>query len=211
MNRVLGSPAGGRCLNLFQGADFQQAPEGESVFDRVERLYNLPGGPLISWLEDDANKRGHNFKELAESLGVTMGYVLQLRSGIRRVQDITHDFCVSCANYLGIPPIAVKVLAGVVRLSDFLSPAQTEEEVIERAIRKIQDDPVIRQAVPMDLTVMPLAAKKALVLMYTETSMQDVLGLSELPEIVHWCQRAAALHDERERELIAGKPEESAG
>jgi transcriptional regulator with XRE-family HTH domain len=132
---------------MFQG-DFKPAPEGESIFDRVERLYDLPGGPLIGWLEDDADKRGHDFKELADALGVTMGYILQLRSGIRRVPDITHDFCASCAKYLGIPPIAVKVLAGVIRLSDFLNPAQTEEEVIERAIRKMQDDPVIRQSVP---------------------------------------------------------------
>lgn len=206
MNRVLGS----RCLNLFQGPDFKPAPEGESIFDRVERLYGLPGGPLIGWLEDDAHKRGHEFKELAEALGVTMGYILQLRSGIRRVPDITHDFCASCAKYLGIPPIAVKVLAGVVRLTDFLHPAQTEEEVIERAIRKMQDDPVIRQAVPMDLSSLSLEAKKALVLLYTEASMQDVLGLSDLPAIVHWCQRAAELHDERLRELMARNGGDSA-
>src|SRR5665647_2249088 len=126
MNKVSGSAAGSRCLNMFQG-DFKPAPEGESDFDRVERLYNLPGGPLIGWLEDDANKRGHDFKELAEALGVTMGYMLQLQRGIRRVQDITHEFCAACAAYLGVPTIAVKLVAGVVRTSDFLHPAQTEE------------------------------------------------------------------------------------
>ena len=173
MNKVSGSLAGGRCLNLFHG-DFKPAPEGESDFDRVERLYKSPGGVLIGWLEDDAQKQGHDFREMAEALGVTMGYILQLRSGIRRVQDITHDFCASCAKYLGVPTIAVKVLAGVVRLTDFLNPAQTEEESIERAIRKMQDDPVIRQAVPMDLSSLSLEAKKAIVLLYTETSMQDV-------------------------------------
>lgn len=211
MTTVSGSHVGGRCLNLYQSNLKSPPADVESDFDRVERLYKSPGGVLIGWLEDDANMRGHDFKEMAEALGVTMGYMLQLQRGIRRVQDITHEFCAACATYLGVPTIAVKIVAGVVRTTDFLNPAQTEEEVIERAIRKMQDDPVIRQAVPMDLTAMPLDAKKALVLMYTETSTQDVLGLSELPAIVHWCQKAAALHDSRQRELMAGNREDSAG
>ena len=211
MNRVSSSVAGSGCLNLYQSNLKSPPGDVESDFDRVVRLYKSPGGVLIGWLEDDANKRGHDFKELAEALGVTMGYMLQLQRGIRRVQDITHDFCASCATYLGVPTIAVKLVAGVIRVTDFLNPAQTEEEVIERAIRKMQDDPVIRQAVPMDLTAMPLDAKKALVLMYTETSMQDVLGLSELPSIVHWCQKAAVLHDERQRDLMARNEEVPAG
>lgn len=211
MTKVSSSVAGAGCLNLYQSY-FKAPPVGvESDFDRVERLYKSPGGALIGWLEDDAQKRGHDLKELAEALGVTMGYLLQLQRGIRRVQDITHEFCAACATYLGVPTIAVKLVAGVVRTSDFLHPAQTEEEAIERAIRKMQDDPVIRQAVPMDLTAMPLDAKKALVLMYTETSTQDVLGLSELPSIVHWCQKAAVLHDSRQRDLMAGNEADSAG
>src|ERR1035437_244890 len=86
MNRVSGSAAVASLPNMFLPEFKSAPPEGESDFDRVVRLYKSPGGVLIGSLEDDANKRGHDFKELTEALGVTMGYILQLRSGIRRVQ-----------------------------------------------------------------------------------------------------------------------------
>lgn len=182
----------------------KSAVETETKSERVERFYQEPGGALMGWMFDEARLRGMTLNEMAAALGVTYGYINQLRNGIRKTEDIAHDFCVACARYLGVPTIAIKIVAGVVRMSDFLHPTESEEDAVERAIRHIQDDPVIRQAVPVDLSALSFEAKKVVVLLYTETSSQDVFGLKELPAIVHWCQRAAVLHDDRTFESMSG-------
>ena len=184
---------------------FKQAPIGasqpvaetESKSERVERFYSTQGGPLLAWLSDECRGRGSQLPAMALALGVTIGYLNQLQNGRRKIEDVSHDFCVDCARYLGVPTIAIKIVAGVVRMSDFLNPAESEIDAVERAIRQIQDDPIIRQAVPVDLRSLPFEAKKAFALLYVQSSHQDVLGLKELPAIVHWCQRAAVQHDGR--------------
>ena len=168
----------------------------ESRSERVERLYK-GGIPLMTWLFDEGRLRGLEVSELARELNVTTGYLNQLRSGARKTEDLSHDMCESCGRFLSVPPIAVKVVAGVIRLSDFLHPAESEEEAVERAIRHIQDDPIIRQAIPVDLSALTLEAKKVVVLMYTETASQDVLNLKELPSIIHWLRGAALAHADR--------------
>jgi len=178
--------------------------ETETKSERAERFYWAKEGPLLAWMFDECRLRGTEMPEMAAALGVTYGYISQLGNGIRKTQDLSHDFCVACARYLGVPTIAIKIVAGVVRMSDFLHPSENEEEAVERAIRQIQDDPVIRQAVPVDLSSLSLEAKRAIALMYVQSSNQDVFGLKELLAIVHWCQRAAVLHDDRTFESMAG-------
>lgn len=174
----------------------------ETSWDRVERFYKEPGGALIGWLFDEARLRGMALNELAAKLGVTYGYISQMRNGIRKTEEVSHGFCEACARYLGVPPMAVKIVAGVVRMTDFLPPVESEVDAVERAIRHIQNDPVIRQAVGMDLSALSFDAKKVIALLYTETSTQDVFGLHQLPAIVHWCQRAAVAHDDRTFEAV---------
>lgn len=174
----------------------------ETKWERVERFYKEPGGALIAWLFDEARLRGMPMNEVAAELGVTYGYISQMRNGIRKTEEVSHSFCVGCAKFLGVPPMAVKIVAGVVRMTDFLPPIESQVDAVERAIRHIQNDPIIRQAVPMDLNSLSFDAKKVIALLYTETSTQDVFGLHHLPAIVHWCQRAAIAHDDRTFEAV---------
>lgn len=104
----------------------KSAFETETNSERAERFYREPGGALMGWMFDEARLRGMSLNEMAAALGVTYGYINQLRNGIRKTKDIAHDFCVACARYLGVPTIAVKVVAGVVRMSDFLHPSETD-------------------------------------------------------------------------------------
>lgn len=176
----------------------------ETKTERVERFYASKSGPLMAWLIDESGKRGVSVDKMAAALGVTYGYINQLRNSIRKTEDVSHEFCVACAIYLCVPPIAIKIVAGVVRMSDFLHPEESEEDAVERAIRRIQDDPVVRQAVPVDLSTMSFEAKKAIALIYVQSSNQDVFGLKELPSIVHWCKKAATMHDSRTFEAKPG-------
>ncbi|QDZ26585.1 helix-turn-helix transcriptional regulator [Noviherbaspirillum sp. UKPF54] len=117
------------------------AVENENAEERVQRLYNCPGGPLLGWLFDEARKRGHDFKDMAAELGVTYGYINQLRTGVRSPSHISQEMAEATAKYLGCPPIVTKILAGRVKMSDFIAPRESEEDTLDRILRQIQEDP----------------------------------------------------------------------
>ncbi len=172
--------------------------------ERVARLYASPGGPLIGWLFDECRRRREDYKQLAAHLGVTYGYIYQLRSGLRRTEHISNYVAVACARYLGVPPIVVKLIAGKFGMSDFVHPQVDEPTFLDRAVERMLDDPAVRPLLPVDMSVLSLEAKRALVTMYSEVSGHDLLGLRCLPETVRWLQRAAMLHDESSGEVVRG-------
>jgi transcriptional regulator with XRE-family HTH domain len=171
---------------------------------RVRRLYNAPGGALMGWLFDEALARGHQQHELARELGVTVGYLHQLRNGMRQVHNISHDFSKACARYLLVPNIVVKLVSGSIRISDFASPNVSEEELVEQAFQRLRTDPVVMAALPERLESLNFEARRALVLLYSEVSCQDLFSMREVPETVRWLQRAVVIHDESEAEALNG-------
>jgi hypothetical protein len=150
----------------------------------------------MGWLVDEAGKRQHSIVEMSNALGITLGYLLQLRNGIRSTESVSQEFYVACSRYLGVPAVVCKLLAGNIRTSDFLFRAEPEQDAVDRSFRKMMDDPTARSLLPSDTTVFSTEAKQALVLMYAESAGQDILGVRQLPDVVHWLQRAAVLFDE---------------
>lgn len=191
--------------------EFKPAPaDGESKTERVDRLYMSPGGPVIGWLLDEAYKRGETLGAMAGKIGVTYGYINQLRTGIRKTEHLSQDVCEGIARYLGTCTVVVKLLAGRIVLKDFHWPNESEQVAVERAFRQMNEDPKIRQVIPHDIGPLSHEAKKALVLMYGESSTQDPFHTRELPNILFWLQRAAVIHDESEFAAIAGHRDTSA-
>lgn len=92
----------------------------ETRSERWKRIYNEPGGPLMGWLRDEAAKRGMSFSQLATQLYVTVGYLSQLRTGIRKTANISHDFAAACGEFLAVPTVVVLVVAGHLKLVDFV-------------------------------------------------------------------------------------------
>ena len=71
------------------------------------------GSTLLALLYAKAQADGLQAQELAtEKLGVHPSYLGQLRSRVKSVENISHEFAEACARYLGIPLIAVLVAAG---------------------------------------------------------------------------------------------------
>lgn len=198
-----------RSTKQFKLSDVPAACESKA--ERVERIYKSPGGPVLGWLLDEAYKRGDTLNKMAAEIGVTYGYINQLRSGIRSTEHLSQGVCDGMARYLGTCTIVVKLLANQIKLSDFLWRPETEEAAIDRAVREIQDDPKIRQAIPFDLQSLPLDAKRTLVVMYSEVTSHDPFDTRQLPNILFWLQRAAVTHDENEFEAKAGHRDTSAG
>jgi transcriptional regulator with XRE-family HTH domain len=176
----------------------------ETPEQRVARLYASPGGPLVGWLHDECRRRGQAHFQMAKALGVTYGYISQLRSGRRLTRHISDQFATACARYLGVPPVVVKIAAGRIPMSDFVSPHEPLEAALDRAVMRMLDDPVARHLLPANPTTLGAQAKQALVAMYTEVTGLDVLGLRQLPETVRWLQRAAVIHDESCGEAMRG-------
>lgn len=170
----------------------------DTAEQRVKRTYKAKGGPLVGWLEDEARRRQHTFEELARELNVTYGYVAQLRRGIRPTKNLSAELVHTCSRYLGVPPIVVKLVAGIFDIRDFAFPHETEEQLVERALRRMLDEPKVRSAMPVDVHELSMEAKKALVLLHAGTQGEDILHARELPHIVRWLQRAAMEHNEHE-------------
>ena len=189
-------PPVGCTPHVVYQADGQSASTPESAEQRLMRLYAAEGGPLLGWLFDECDRRGQTRRDMADELGVTYSYVYQLRCGVRQTRHLSPEVAGACARYLGVPPVVVKLLAGVIPMADFVWPSQSEEEVVDRALDTMRLDPVARTLLPAGVKSLPLTAKRALVLIYTESSRQDVLGVRHLPDVLHWLQRAALVHDE---------------
>lgn len=175
----------------------------ESAEERVHRLYAGKGGPLIGWLLDEARARGMQISEMAEQLGVTYGYINQLRSGIRDTAAIGQGFAEACGRFLGVPPVVVKLLGGRILLSDFLAPDESEEQLVDRAFRVMLEDPVARKCLPADVDGLSAEARRALVLMYAESSGQALFHLDSLPAILRHLHSAAIVHEESQRRAQA--------
>jgi len=128
---------------------------------------------------------------MSRALGVNYGYVLQLCNGVRNVENVSQDFLEVCARYLGVPTIVCKVLAGNIRMSDFLHKAEPENEAVDRCLRAMMDDPERSKLLPGDPMSLGTVAKRALVLMHMQIEPNDFLGVKGLPKVVHWLQRCA--------------------
>ena len=141
---------------------------------------------------------------MAKECGVTYGYISQLRTGLRKTSQISHDFASACARFLGVPTVVVLLLSGFLTLSDFATRAETADEQVDRALRKMQDDPHIRASIPVDLSQLCAEGRRAVVMLYGEVAGRDVFEARQLPEVLRWLQRAALMHEENEFEALAG-------
>jgi hypothetical protein len=170
--------------------------DNESPSQRVIRLYRSKGGPLLGWLTDEARRQGHSQRELALELGVTSGYIGQLATGYRVPEAISQSFAESCARYLRVPTIVVKLLAGNIHLSDFASHENRDENMLELAFSRLLADPEVSRMLPPNADTLPEEAKRMLVLLYADVACSDLFGLRQLPDIVHSLQRAALIDAE---------------
>ncbi|MEO7128185.1 MAG: hypothetical protein ABI040_04880 [Rhodoferax sp.] len=179
----------------------------ENAAGRSTRLYWSAGGPLLEWLIDEARTNNETLDAMSSKLGVTYGYVHQLRTGRRLTRNIRQNFVAKCAAYLGVQVIVVKLLAGIISLSDFSLPGETEEEMIDRALGAIERHKKTRfplpespLSLPLDVKKSPLSlpldVKKSLLTMYGEASGEDVFGLQKLPQIRRILRSAASVFEE---------------
>ncbi|MCV2355388.1 hypothetical protein LNV09_14635 [Paucibacter sp. B2R-40] len=190
--------------NINRGNATELSMETED--ERGRRLYAAQGGPLIAWLFDEARRRGEDLNVMARNLGVTYGYINQLRVGMRCTAHISQDVSDACAAYLGVPTIVVKVVSGSIKVRDFMSPVLSEEQSVNKAISRMLDDPQIRLMIPVDLMALSAEAKKALVLLYAEKVDEDIFRVGDLPEMVRKLKACVDAREVRLAEVLVEVP-----
>lgn len=100
-----------------------------------------PGGMLLAALYQCAVERGELLQDMAKELGVTYGYLSQLRGGLRSVNTISDDFAAACAAYLGLNRFQVLMMAGRLTPADLWdNPVDYEKDVRDAMAAISRDD-----------------------------------------------------------------------
>ena len=204
MKRVQGKKTIATNVEAIRLAPTRAKEAPETADERVSRLYKTDGGALIAWLLDEARRRRMDLQTMAREVGVTYGYINHLRTGFREISQISHNFATAYAEFLGVPTVVVLVLSGYLSMSDFAVRSESEEDMLERAMRYMQDDPAVRSGIPVDLGQLGIEGKRAVALMYAQVSEKDIFQTHRLPQMVRWLQRAVLEHDENSFAAVAG-------
>lgn len=170
----------------------------ETPAERVLRLYQHPGGPLIGWVLDDAARRRHDDNHLAQALGISLEELERCKRGPASRLVLDRAFMTKAARYLAIPPITARLLAGDIRVGDFATRVESPAETIEREFARMLTDPKLRALVPDSVADLTEESRHYLVMVHGKHREMELAELPLLPDILRWLQRAAIQHDEHE-------------
>lgn len=165
----------------------------------------MPGGLLLAALTACANSRGHHFTKMASELGVTYGYIAQLRNGTRLVPQISDDFAMACASYLMVPRLTVLMLAGRIVPADFFESNEVMVSEVRRAFEYVCSDPKWGPLVTAEMRLANVESHFGLVRLY-EGATGKVLMPRALNETV-LAREVAAFQDVQQKlkaEVAAG-------
>ena len=169
--------------------------------------FHAPGGTFTALLLKAANIRGHQLGEMARELGVTYGYIAQLRQGHRDIQHISREFAGSVARYLSdtfgkpIPPILVMLIAGRIRIDDWLPVGEAGHERLRRGLERLASDPVVGGMMPQAVWEAEPSIQQFLLSLYEEVAADDSLGTHRLPGLLEELLNAAIVLDDVEQRL----------
>lgn len=169
--------------------------------------FHAPGGTLTALLLKAANIRGHQLGEMARELGVTYGYIAQLRHGHRDTQNISREFAGSVARYLSdtfgktIPPILVMLIAGRIRIDDWLPVGEAGHERLRRGLERLASDPMVGGLMPKAVWQAEPGVQQFLLSLYEEVASDDSLGTHRLPGLLQELLNAAIVLDDVEQRM----------
>lgn len=149
-----------------------------------------PGAALLVWLIKTAIQRGEKMNELASALGVTYGYLIQLKKGIRSTTRISEEVIRSSARYLSVPAIAVRLAAGQVTLSDFDLPGERFSQRVDNGLDFISKDPAYSFLLPPGVEKLSTEVKASIVVLY-----EGATGARLLSNRDHLLDAVEQLHD----------------
>jgi transcriptional regulator with XRE-family HTH domain len=149
------------------------------------------GGVLIGWLFREANARGQHLSEMARELGVTYGYIHQLRTGVRKVEGISPCVTQAVARYLQVPAVLVMVAVGRIRTEDFVVPTVSRAACLKQGLRQVEADPLFGCVMPQSLWTASDELKQFVLALYADATQTELFPQRGLPMMLQDLQRAA--------------------
>ena len=131
-----------------------------------------PGGRLLALLDKRGAALGLTQQEQAAALGVTYGYIAQLRSGMREVANVSDGFLSSCGEFLGLSKLAVMLAAGKLTPADFYQQGQLTP-LLEAAWGAMLAD--AEGAVPAELDLLSQEGKLFVLRLYERAAGRPLL------------------------------------
>ncbi|MBU2742959.1 hypothetical protein HER14_08380 [Acidithiobacillus thiooxidans] len=117
----------------------------------TEKETSVPGARLMQMLLTKANEQGLQLRELATKLGVTAGYLHQLRTGRKPMTGISSQIIENMKIFLGVPRISVLLASGIVKIEDCYPEPDILSIYLRQGVDFIRHDPVWGPLVPAHL------------------------------------------------------------
>ncbi|WP_018234468.1 hypothetical protein [Thioalkalivibrio thiocyanodenitrificans] len=146
----------------------------QSVREKVRRE-NLP---LVSWLFEEAARQGLDTPGLASLLKVTLGYLEQLKRGVRSTRAISYEFSTSCARFLNVPRVAVLLAADQLSMEDYYASTDSLARDVDRALDVVRRDPEWSVWLPRNIHAADYEVKQ-LVVIEPPRELRRLVGLSQ--------------------------------
>lgn len=169
-------------MHDFNVAEHSQAQLTIRQYHRIpwngnldEQELNRPGGLLLAALIRCANDRRQQLNDMSRELGVTYGYINQLRNGQRHTDQISDYFALACAKYLCVPKLTVLMLSGRLKPEDAFESETMVINELPRAMSYLCEDPEWGPLVPPEIRNGSYRAQFLVVRLYEQTTGKRLL------------------------------------
>ena len=157
----------------------KSAHQGWAGLTKVEA--DRPGSVLLKLIYEEGFKRGLQISEIAAEIGVSYGYMAQLRNGLRSVPHVSDEVLQNIATFLQVPRFTLLLAAEKIKLSDFYEPT-TLEHSIEVALVDMSRDPQWAGIVPVSLVDADPKIKLLTIRLYEKATGKKLIPFQIFPE-----------------------------
>lgn len=170
----------------------------------AEAELDMPGGLLLAALTACANSRGHHFTQMAAELGVTYGYIAQLRNGNREVDQVSDEFALACARYLVVPRMTVLMLAGRITPADVFESDEMVATEVTRAFEYLCTDPQWGPMVTAEMRKASTETQFGIVRLYEKATGRTLMPKAlDVQTLAVEIQKLHKLQEERKASVTA--------
>jgi len=185
-----------------------------------------PTPRLMRWLDARARQNGHKQVDVARALGVTYGYLAQLRSGIRATSQISVSFARACAVYLDVPAALVLLAADRLSAADFCEPgfagsgapgssapasaAVSAAVMLRKGLERMAADPWVGCLMPAEVHDAPVAVQQLLLALYEDATQTELFAQRRRPQLFWSLSDACIVADEADGEEFRARSVEVA-